>query len=108
MLENIDLTQIIVAVIGVLATIITTKLIPYLKAKTGAENWDILLFWSATFVKGAEVIFDKSGAGKDKLNYVTFQIKKKCDELGLKFDGDDIRNAIENAWSEMEKEAVFI
>ncbi len=101
MFQNIDLTQIIVAVIGVLGAVITTKLIPYLKAKTGVENWSLISFWAKIFVQSAEIIIDGTGKGDLKRNDVLDNLRKKCDELNIKYSEADIRAALENAWSEM-------
>ena len=97
----IDLTQIIIAIIGVLASVAIKFLVPYIKAKTSKENWDLLTHWAGVFVRATEVVVEGSGKGDVKRDKVLSELRDKCEEIGVKFSENDIRSALENAWLDM-------
>ena len=70
----IDLTAFIEALLGLLATIITVKVIPWIKARTNAEQQAFIRATVRTLVFAAEQIYG-AGAGEAKLNYVMAQLK---------------------------------
>lgn len=72
----IDLTPIIEAVIMLLAALVTYKLIPWIKAKTTAEQQGMLKATIKTLVFAAEQIYGASN-GEAKLDYVATQLKDK-------------------------------
>ena len=47
----VDLTQIIVAVLTLVISLITAFLIPYLKTKVSAEKLDTIKFWAVMELK---------------------------------------------------------
>lgn len=102
---NIDLTEIIVALIGVLATVITGFLIPYLKSKTGKSDWDRLIDIVCIVVNGAEQLGLKDKAF-DKLSYATEQVKIALKKYHLAFDDATIRATIEAFVLELNKNEV--
>ena len=65
----IDLTPIINAIIALLASIITIKVIPWIKAKTTNEQQAMLRAAVKTAVFAAEQIYG-AGTGEKKLKYV--------------------------------------
>lgn len=95
---QIDLTQIIVALIGVLAAVITKFAIPYLTSKVGAEKRQEIVFWTKLAVEAAEKIFKEQGMGAAKKEYV----KTFLEEKGFKLDEKEIDVAIESAVLEMQ------
>lgn len=95
---QIDLTQIIVALIGVLAAVITKFAIPYLTSKVGAEKRQEIAFWAKLAVEAAEKIFKEQGMGSAKKEYV----KTFLEEKGFKLDDKEIDIAIESAVLEMQ------
>lgn len=99
---NIDITEIVVAIIGLLGVVVTGWLIPYLKSKTTNENWNTILLWTKTFVEAAEVLFDGAGRGHEKRAYVISKIKEKCKENKITFDELAVRAALESQWMTME------
>ncbi len=101
MFENIDITELIVALIGVLSAVIMRYLIPFLKSKTGSENWNILVEWAVVFVNAAEVMISGSEMGLVKREKVLEDLRRKAEELGLEFSEDDLRAALEAAWKQM-------
>ena len=95
---TIDLTPILQAVIGLIAALITIKVIPWIKARTTAEQQALLLATTKTLVFAAEQIYG-AGSGKDKLMYV----KGKLMEKGFSVDID----VIEAMVKEMNLEAPY-
>lgn len=81
---NIDITQIVVAVIGLLGIIITSVIVPLIKSNLTNSQW--------------ETIFNAQGQGEEKLRWVSEYITKQCAAHGIKIDMDTVRVAIENAW----------
>ena len=86
---NIDLTPIVQAVITLIAAIITTKLIPWIKAKTTVEQQNMIRAAVVTLVFAAEQIYG-AGRGSEKLEYV----KAKLIEKGYDVDVDEIEAVI--------------
>ena len=72
----IDFTPIIEAIIGLLAAIITVKVIPWIKAKTTNEQQIMLSAAVKTLVFAAEQIYG-AGKGEEKLAYVITQMEKQ-------------------------------
>lgn len=89
----IDMTQVIVALIGLIGVILSTVLVPYLRQKTTKEKWDNALFWVKLAVQSAEQIYDQQGMGEEKKKYV----QKFLDEHNIKLDSEQIDVAIEAA-----------
>lgn len=65
---NIDLTKILIAIIDLLAAIITYKLIPLIKAKTTEKQRALLEAAVQTAVFAAEQLYG-AGEGQKKLDY---------------------------------------
>lgn len=72
----IDFTPIIEALIGLLAAIITVKVIPWIKAKTTNEQQIMISAAVKTLVFAAEQIYG-AGNGEQKLAYVITQMEKQ-------------------------------
>ena len=85
----IDLTPIFQAFIGFLAALITHKLIPWIQARTTAQQQEMLRAAVSVAVYAAEQLYG-AGAGKEKLMYVKGQLAKK----GYKIDVDEIEAAV--------------
>lgn len=71
---TIDLTDIIVAVIALLATIITKALIPWIQANVDIAKREKLTMAVETFVFAAEQLYG-SGWGQDKMRHVQNKLK---------------------------------
>lgn len=95
---NIDITQIVVAVIGLLGIIITSVIVPLIKSKLTNSQWETILNYALAGVQAAEIIFNAQGQGEEKLRWVSEYITKQCTAHGIKIDMDTVRVAIENAW----------
>ena len=100
-MEMVDVTQIIVALIGLLGIAITTLVAPLIKAKTTTVQWANIVAWTQTAVQAAEVIYKGSGRGEEKRDYVLEWVKNEANKRGMKIDTDTIRIALEDAWKQM-------
>lgn len=99
----IDITPIITSVIAVIVAVITTFLIPYLKTKLSTEQFVFLENAIKIAVTAAEVIFKGSGRGAEKYNYVLEYAKTFCETNRITFDEKQVKNLIENYWSELSR-----
>jgi len=71
---TIDLTDIIIAVLALLATIITKALIPWIQANVSMKRREQLAGFVETAVFAAEQIYG-SGWGQDKMRHVQEKLK---------------------------------
>ena len=85
----IDLTPLFQAVIAFLAALVSYKLIPWIQARTTAQQQEMLRSAVSVAVYAAEQLYG-AGAGKEKLMYVKGQLAKK----GYKIDVDEIEAAV--------------
>ena len=67
---NIDLTTIINAILGLLAALVTYRLIPWIKAKTTNEQQAYIRALVKAGVYAAEQIYKTEGMGRQKMEYV--------------------------------------
>ncbi len=94
------MTDIIVALIGLIGTIITAVLIPYIRSKTTKEKYDNIYTWVSIAVSAAEQIFkDVQKAGKLKKEYVLAFLNQK----GFNINEDELDAMIEAAVLELNK-----
>ena len=94
----IDLTKLIVALLGVLASLACRYVIPYFIERTDAEKRSKIFFWAKLAVEAAEKIFNGPGLGAQKKEYV----KEFLEERGYKLNEKEIDIAIESAVLEMQ------
>ena len=87
----IDLTPIFQAVVGLLAALITVRLIPWIKSKTTAQQQATLATVVEVLVYAAEQVYG-AGRGKEKLQYVADQLE----ERGYAVDVGQIEAAVRN------------
>lgn len=99
-----DVTYIVLGIITIISGLAVKYAIPYFKVKVGKDNWDLLMVWAKVFVEAAEVVITGVDVGCVKREKVLSDLRRKCDELGIKYSEEDIRSALENAWAEMSKE----
>lgn len=86
---TVDLTQIIMALLALLGSLITAKLIPWIQANTNEKQQRILSAAVYTAVYAAEQLYG-AGNGKEKLMYAKNQLAKK----GYTIDIDEIESAV--------------
>lgn len=89
----LDITSIIESVIALLAVVITSVVIPYIKAKTTAQQQKEVFAWVRIAVAAAEQIYKGIGRGEEKKNYVLYWLKKH----GLTVDAKQLDTMIEAA-----------
>lgn len=88
----IDLTPIINAAILLVAALVTTFLVPWIKANTDEKQRDELLLWARVAVNAAEQLYQGSGRGEEKKAYVFAFLEKK----GYTANPDEIEAVIES------------
>jgi hypothetical protein len=99
-----DITPIVEAIIGLVAVIITSIVIPYIRKKTTTEQQKELVAWVKIAVTAAEQIYAGVGRGAEKKQYV-------LDWLGdrsITIDENKIDALIEAAVYELNNSAVII
>lgn len=102
-MENIDITTLVNAVIALLAAIITTFVIPYIRSKTTENQRKTLMEWVKIAVKAAEQIYAGSGRGIEKKAYVLNFLHEK----GISLDETSVEAAIEAAVNDVCSEELF-
>ena len=93
----INLTEIVLMLIGLIFAVLTTFLVPYLKQKMSAEQFGEMQLWVNIAVKAAEMLYNGAGRGDEKKAYVTAFLNSK----GYTIDAASIENMIEAAVLEM-------
>lgn len=88
-----DLTPIVNAVIALIAAIVTTFLIPWIKSKIDAAKLAQIVEWVGIAVRAAEQIYNESGMGEKKKQYVLDFLADK----GFTLDPNSINAMIEAA-----------
>lgn len=97
----IDMTQVIVALIGLISIILSTWLIPLIRSKTTETKWNNAMFWVRLAVNSAEQIYQQEGWGEVKKQYV----ENFLQEHNIKLDEAQIDVAIEAAVREINEAA---
>lgn len=93
----VDLTQVVVAVLTLVFSLVSAFLIPYLKTKVNGEQLKTIKFWVNIAVEAAEMIYVGTGKGAEKKAYVVDFLNKK----GFHLDTAEIDNIIEAAVLEL-------
>lgn len=78
---NIDLTQVVVALIGLLSAFITYRLIPWIKTNTDVKQQTLIRAAVQTAVFAAEQLYG-AGEGEKKFDYVVNWLKEKGYDVG--------------------------
>lgn len=89
--------QIGVAIITILAALITTFVIPYIKEKTSKEQREKAIILSQAAVMAAEQIFTQQGQGQEKKTFVV----NFLNDRGLAISEKEIDILIEAAVKEL-------
>lgn len=95
---TIDLTQIIVAIIGLCGVLITSFLIPWLKSKTTAEQQDIIEIAAKTAVYAAQQLFSDND---EKKQYALEYMEDILNKYNIAVDSNVISTSIEAALKEV-------
>lgn len=97
-MENL-MYQILMAVLTLIALVLTGFAVPWLKAKLGAENLSTVEMWINDAVAAAEQIFKLSGSGPSKKTYVMEFLKGK----GITITDEELDALIEAAVYELNR-----
>lgn len=89
----IDITSIVNAVIALLAAVVSTFLVPWIKGKVEAQKLEKIMDWVTIAVSAAEQIYNESGMGENKKQYVLDFLEDK----GLTVDINSVDAMIEAA-----------
>lgn len=92
-IDQFDLTPIIEAVITIVALLITSYIIPYIKSKSSAQKQAEINQWVKIAVAAAEQIYRNSGHGAEKKEYVIAWLAAR----NIKYDSSKIDAMIEAA-----------
>ena len=87
-----DITPIVIAFVSMVFAIIGILLIPFVKSKVGEEKFNDISKWVRIAVNAAEQIYNESGMGEVKKEYVLEFLKKK----GITMDIDSVDALIES------------
>lgn len=99
-----NITVIINAVIALIAAVVSTFLIPWIKSKTTAQQREELVAWVKIAVSAAEQMYKGSGRGADKKQYVLDFLANN----GFTVDTDSVNAAIEAAVKQLNSEGIII
>lgn len=95
----VDLTQIIVAVLTLVFSLVSVFLIPYLKTMVSTEQFANIQMWVSIAVQAAEMIYVGTGRGEEKKKYVVEFLNSK----GFSLNTEEIENLIEAAVLELKQ-----
>ena len=98
---SMDVTQVVVALIGLIGVLLSTVIVPLIKAKTTAQNWNNAMFWVKMAVQSAEQIYTGTGMGQKKKEFVEDFLAKH----NIQLDAGQLDVAIEAAVLEIKKAA---
>ena len=99
-----DITPIIEAILALVAVVITSIIIPYIKKRTTTEQQKELVAWVKIAVTAAEQIYVGTGRGPEKKLYVVEWLADR----NITVDTNQIDALIESAVYELNNAAVII
>ena len=100
----IDLTQIVIAIIGLLVATVTTVLLPkieiWINSKTTKEQQNIIISIAKTAVNAAQQLFSTEHA-EEKKKYAIKIVMDELSRLNITIDKDAIYDYIEGVLKEI-------
>lgn len=99
----IDLTQIAAAFISLTVLLVSTFLIPLIKAKHSNEEIQRAVVYATIGVQAAEQLFKETGMGAQKKAYV----EKFLADHGFTLDQDQVDVLIESAVLELKNKLIY-
>ena len=99
-----DITPIVDAILALVAVVITSIVIPYIKKRTTTEQQKELVAWVKIAVTAAEQIYVGTGRGPEKKLYVVEWLADR----NITVDTNQIDALIESAVYELNNAAVII
>ena len=97
---NLDFTQIVVALIGLLGIIITSVAVPMIKANTSVKTQTIVTNIIKTAVYAAQQIYTPE-QWREKKDFAMDQVLKGLEQYGIALDKESVSDAIEAALKEI-------
>lgn len=94
MFENIDLTQMVIAIIGIAALVLTRYVVPLVKTKLGAEKASDLAYWAGVAVTAVE---EAARAGKINKGDKFAQVVAFLEDKGFVLDAVELSMVIDSA-----------
>ena len=107
---EIDITKIVVALIGLLGTIVTTFVVPWINTKLKNEKVKTVVEIARQVVAAAhelQITGELVEMGMDKATYAWNVAKKALDAKGIKIDDDELKAAIKAEVTNLRKDVVW-
>ena len=99
--------EIILGVIGIIGTILTGIIIPYIKEKIGNEKLAKYEAWATLAVQSAEMLFVGQGMGESKKEYVVNFLNKMFNKNKVVITPEQIEILVEAAVKTMKMNENF-
>ena len=96
---TINMSQIVEALISLIAAVFTCVVIPLIRSKVTTAQFEKIKMYVGIAVKAAEQIYVGNGRGTEKKQYVVEYLEK----LGLKIDAETLDKLIEAAVFDLPK-----
>lgn len=90
----IDITEIVLAVIGLCFVLITKRFIPWINSKTSVKQQELIKSISKSVVYAAQQLFDKE-AVEEKKAYAMERVESELARYGIKLSTQEIDTYIE-------------
>ena len=97
---NIDITQIVIAIIGLMSAVLTSVIVPLVKAKTTANQQIIISSFARTAVLAAQQLYS-SDEGQKKKEYAQEHVSKLLEKYGVSLGAAEVSAAVEAALKEI-------
>lgn len=101
---NVDITAVMNAVAALIAAIVSTFLIPWIRSKITTQQREQLVAWVKIAVSAAEQLYKGTGRGEEKKQYVLDFLAKN----GFSINEDSVNVAIEAAVKQLNSEGIVI
>lgn len=98
-----DITPLCIAVLSLVAIIVTVYLVPWLRSKTTKEQREEINAWVKIAVRAAEQLFGGSGRGTEKKQYVIDFMLEFLAKRKLTINMDELDKMLEAAVLELNK-----
>lgn len=97
---SIDITQIVIALIGLMSAVITSVIVPLIKAKTSANHQMIIASISRTAVLAAQQLY-AADEGQQKKEYAKNYVAELLKKHGVTLSDGEVGAAVEAALKEI-------
>lgn len=101
---SVDITVVVNAIIVLIAAVVSTFLIPWIKSRTTVQQREQLVAWVKIAVAAAEQMFKGYGRGEEKKKYVL----EFLEQNGFSVNEASVNAAIEAAVKQLNSEGITI